>query len=118
MGEAVEDVRAVALRHATDDTDDDAGVSLLAVAEFTEARPHLLLGVLTDGAGVVKDHVRVVAGFDGRVALGAELAHDELAVEHVHLAAERFEVNLAWHIAEAELVHRRDAESAEKERRF
>src|SRR5207249_3629409 len=90
-------IGAIALCHAPDDADDDTRVFALPVAQLPQSRPYLLLGVLADGAGVVEDHVRVVATFDGFVALGAELAHDELAVEHVHLAAERFEIDLALH---------------------
>src|SRR5215207_7530013 len=95
--EAREDIRAVALRHTTDHADDQTRIGRLARAEFAEARPHLLLRVFADRARVVEDHVRVIAVLDGFVPPRAELPEHELAVEHVHLAAERFQVKLATH---------------------
>jgi hypothetical protein len=50
--------------------------------------PHFLLGMLAHRTGVVEDDVGVIARLGRHVPLPAELAEDELAVEHVHLAAE------------------------------
>jgi hypothetical protein len=49
---------------------------------------------LHTGTGVEDDHVGRVAVGRFFVALGAQLAQHELAVEHVHLAAEGFQVQL------------------------
>jgi hypothetical protein len=73
------------------------GLIFFALPQLAEAAPDFLFGVFADGAGVVEDDVGVVAILDGFVALDAELAEDELAVEHVHLAAEGFEIELAGH---------------------
>jgi len=97
LGELFEYVEAVALSHAADDTYDKGGVSGFAMLELAEARPDFLFGVFTDGAGVVEDDVGGIAVFGGFIALGAELAENELGIEDVHLAAEGFEIELAGH---------------------
>jgi hypothetical protein len=99
--ETAEDVRPISFGHAADHTDDEIRLRGLSLPQLAEARPHLLLGVLAHRAGVVDDDVGLLAIGDGFVALRAELAEDELAVEHVHLAAEGFEVQLAFHVVEA-----------------
>jgi hypothetical protein len=74
VGEFFEDVFAVAFGHAADDADDQVGLGGLAVAEFAQAGPDLLLGVFANRAGVVNDDVGVFAVVGGLVALGAQLA--------------------------------------------
>src|SRR5205823_144654 len=49
-------------------------------------------------AGVVEDHVGDVTIVHRLVTLRAQLPEHELAVEHVHLAAKRFQVKLAAHL--------------------
>src|SRR5690606_23557820 len=100
VGEALKNVGAIALGHAPDDTDDKTGPRLLPVTHLTQPRPDLLLGMLAHRAGVVDHYVGALAIFSRVIALGAELTKHELAVEHVHLAAEGFEVQLAWHCEE------------------
>jgi hypothetical protein len=95
--EAGEEVRPVALGHAPDDADHQVRLGHLAQPELAEAAPHLLLGVLADGARVVDHDVGRVAIIDRFVALGAKLAENELGVQDVHLAAEGFEVQLPTH---------------------
>ncbi len=97
MGKLAEDVHAIPLGHAADDADHDVRLVHLAVFQFAEPRPDFVLGVLADGAGVVEDDIRLLAIFDRFVPLGAELTQDELGIEHVHLAAEGFHVQLASH---------------------
>jgi hypothetical protein len=94
---AFEEVGAVALGEAADDADNEIGVGFLAFAKFAEARPDFLFGVFADGASVVKDYIGIIALGDGFVSECAELAENEFAVEHVHLAAECFEVEAASH---------------------
>ena len=95
VGKAAEDIDAVALGHAADDADDEVRICCLALFQLAQARPDLLLGVLASGAGVVDDDVGLIAIVDQFVSLRAELPQDELAVEHVHLAAEGFQVQLS-----------------------
>jgi hypothetical protein len=60
---------------------------------LAEAAPDLLLGALADAAGVVKDHIRGGGVGGEAVAQTGQLAHDELGVELVHLAAEGLEID-------------------------
>src|SRR5205823_2626049 len=104
VGEFTENVSPVALGHATDDADDDAGIFRFSPAQLAQARPDFLLGVLADGTGVVKDDIRMLAIVNRLIPLRAELAENELAVEHVHLAAEGFEVELFAHDVDANIL--------------
>src|SRR5690606_35301040 len=67
--------------------------------QLPEAAPHLLLGMLPHAAGVVDHDVGGVAIPGRLIPLPDELAEDQLGVEHVHLAAEGFEVELSGHRA-------------------
>ena len=66
---------------------------LLGLAYGAEAGEDLLLGVVADTARVEKDDIGTGHIVDRFVPSRAELAHDQLAIEHVHLATHRFEVN-------------------------
>ena len=101
---AAEQVCPILLGHAADHADHEIGFVSFARAEFTQPRPDLLLGVLAHGARVVEDHVGVVALVGGLVAERAELPENQLAVEHVHLAAEGLEVQLALHAGRSHIV--------------
>src|SRR5215211_5572612 len=87
----------LALGHASDDADDQPRFVRLPFAQFAQSGPNLLLGMLTNRAGVVEDHVGLVAVVHLFVSMGAELPEDQLAVEHVHLAAEGFQVEVSLH---------------------
>ncbi len=65
--------------------------------DAAEVGVDLLLGVLADRAGVEQDHVGVGGGVGQDVALPLERADDQLAVEHVHLAADGLDVDLLRH---------------------
>src|SRR5688572_11226897 len=97
MWKAFEDVRPIALGHAADYADHQVRSLLLPPAQLSEARPDLLLGVLADRASVVNDDIRLLAVLDRLVSLGAQLPQDQLAVEHVHLAAKGFQIQLSPH---------------------
>lgn len=88
----LENVRPIALGHAADDADDEVGLGGFAVAELAEAGPDFLFGVFADGAGVVKDDIGQIAVIGRLIAVSAKLPQNQLTVEHVHLAAEGFEV--------------------------
>src|SRR5438105_2193797 len=94
---AREDAGAFALGHAADDADDEIWAKFFDPAKLSKARPDLLLGMLANRARVVHHDVRVVALVDGLVSLCAKLPQNQLAVEHVHLAAKGFEVQLLVH---------------------
>ena len=52
------------------------------------------LGVLADAARVEENRVRLARGVRQLVAILAERGHHKLAIEHVHLAADGFDVEL------------------------
>ncbi len=82
----------VVLRHTAEHADDQIGVAPLAAREFAEARPHLVLRLLAHAAGVEEDEFGSGA-IGGRFpAACAKLPGGELAVEHVHLATDGFDI--------------------------
>jgi hypothetical protein len=97
MREALENVRPIALRHAADHADHQVGLGRLALLQLSQSRPDLLLGMFAHRAGVVEDHICLLAILDRFIPLRAELPENQLAIEHVHLAAESLQVQLATH---------------------
>ena len=76
-----------------------SGLSRLGVLQPAQGAVDLVLGMLPDAARVEQDRV----GLGGRrrqlVAVLAQAGHDQLAVEHVHLAADGFDVELGhWEV--------------------
>ena len=67
-----------------------AGPLLLFEADAAEGGVDLVLGMLPHAAGVVEDGVGLGRGAGQFPALPAQRGDDELTVEHVHLAADRF----------------------------
>ncbi len=92
-----ENVDAVALGHAADDADDQVRIVGFAFPQLAQARPDLLLGMFANRAGVIKNDIGLVAIVHGLITVSAKLPQNQLAVEHVHLAAEGFQVELAAH---------------------
>src|SRR5205823_5105034 len=86
------DLLLVLLGHAAEDADDRVRVLALVPGEAAEGGIDLLLGVGPDGAGVEQDDVRGGRLVDEGVPLAVEAADDQLAVEHVHLAADGVDV--------------------------
>ena len=78
----------ILLRHAAEHSDDEIGPALLHRPHAPECRVDLVLGVLPHGARVVEDRVGLGRAGGHLPALPAQRRHDELAVEHVHLAAD------------------------------
>jgi hypothetical protein len=69
------------------------GRDCFCLLHLAEAAPDLLLGALADRAGVVEHDIRGVGVGGEAVAQARELAHDQLGVELVHLAAEGLEID-------------------------
>src|SRR5690606_17822409 len=86
-------VDAVALGHAADDPEHDPRPILLMLADQPDAGPDLVLRLLADRAGVVEHDIGRLPVVGEAVAQAPELAGDQLAVEHIHLAAEGLEVD-------------------------
>ena len=90
-GRPLADEFLILLGHAAEHTDHEAGPLLLFEANPAERRIDLVLGMLPHAAGVVEDGVGVGRGAAQLPALPAQSGDDELAVKHVHLAADRFD---------------------------
>ena len=103
LRKSLENIRPVALGHASYHTNHQLRLGCLALAQLAQARPDLLLGVLTHRAGVVKDHVGLIAILNALVSPRAKLPQNQLAVEHVHLAAESFQIQFAFHTGSFQL---------------
>ena len=65
------------------------------LTDLADPRPDFLLGVFAHGAGVVKNDVRLLPIVNKPIAHRQQLPSDELRIQHVHLAAERLEVDRA-----------------------
>ena len=72
------------------------GMLLLGVLQPAQGAIDFVLGVLADAARVEQDRVGFGRRGDEFVALLAQTGHDQLAVEHVHLAADGFDIQ-TWH---------------------
>jgi len=91
------DALVVALGHAADDADDHLRAVPLDPADLAETAVDLVLGVLADAARVEQDQVGHPVVVGRGVALSAQLAENQLAVELVHLASHRFQVDPSVH---------------------
>src|SRR5262249_21937110 len=88
----------VLLGHAAEYAEHLLGVPALVGAEPAEGAVDLVLGVLADAAGVEEDHVGLGGLVRQLIPLAAQRADDQLAVEHVHLAADRLDVQFLRHV--------------------
>jgi hypothetical protein len=70
---------------------------LLPPAEFSQSAVDLVLGMLPNTAGVEQDRVGRVHVAGHGVAMFAQHRHDHLAVQQVHLAADRFDKHAFRH---------------------
>jgi len=77
-----------ALRHAPDNADHGLGPAAFERLQPAEPGKNLVLRVLPDAARVEEDDVGLAGGPHSPEAEVAQLPLDELAVQHVHLAAE------------------------------
>ena len=60
-------------------------------------RIDLVFGMLPHATGVKQNGVGLLRAIDQFVTLLAQTGHDQLAVEHVHLAADSFDIELLGH---------------------
>ena len=97
VGISVKKFRAFALGHAADHADHQMRLGFFSIAQLAQSRPHFLLGVLAHRAGVVNNHISEIAIINRFITLRAKLPEHEFAVEHVHLTAKSFHVQLALH---------------------
>ena len=97
MRGAAQDQLLIFLGHAAEDAEDRVGMAALVMAKPAEGGVDFVLGVLADAAGVEEDHVGVGGFVRQLVALAAQGADHQFAVEHVHLAADRFDIEFFLH---------------------
>ena len=90
-GRPLADEFLILLGHAAEHADHEARTLLLFEADPAERGVDLVLRMLPHAAGVVEDGVGLGGGVGQLPALPAQRGDDELAVEHVHLAADRFD---------------------------
>ena len=86
-----QDTGPFSLGHAADHAEHNVRIGSLVPGHDADPAVDLLLRVLTHGAGVVEDHIRGPPILTEPIAQTPKLAHNELGVQHVHLAAERLE---------------------------
>ena len=77
----------------TDHADDHVGPLLLRLNQLSQPRVHFVLSVLPNGAGVEQHQIGTFHVIDGLVSHPAKLADDQFAVQHVHLAAHRLQID-------------------------
>ncbi len=82
----------VFLRHAAEHAYNLRRMLPLVLPQPAERAVDLVLGVLANAAGVEKDDVGAFGLVRQLISLAAQTAHHQLAVEHVHLAADGFDV--------------------------
>ena len=97
-GRAAQDGIAFLLRDATGNSDDRIVTLLVGkLPKLAQACVQLVLGPLTNAAGVDHDHVRVTGLAGGFITSLLEQAGHALRVVNVHLTAERFDQILSSH---------------------
>jgi hypothetical protein len=93
IGRPLPDKFLILLGHAADDADDLAGILPLERGHPAHGGVRLLLGQFPHGTGVEEQHIGLGRFIRQAVALLLEGRHDQLAVQHVHLAADGFDVH-------------------------
>ena len=94
MWGSLEDRPLVLLCHAAQNADGQLGALFLHLANTAQGAINLVLGVLANGAGVVKDRVGLVDVVGEFVSVVPKLTDYEFAVEQVHLTADGLDVEL------------------------
>ena len=82
----------VFLGHAPDDADDFGGAVAFAVFESPEGTVDFVFGVFANAAGIEDDGISIFGAVGELVAVAAQCGDYQFAVQHVHLAADGFDV--------------------------
>lgn len=85
----------VLLGHTAHDADDLVRTNLFAVLEDAEPTVNLVFRVFANATGVEENCVGFGLVGSEFVSLFAQRCHHELAIEHVHLTADRLDEKLA-----------------------
>jgi hypothetical protein len=92
-----EDCPLVFLRHAAQYADDCVRVVLLHVLQPTQGTVDFVLSMLADTARIEEDRVGFSGVVNEFISSPHQLGSDQLAVEHVHLATDRLDVEAFGH---------------------
>ena len=93
----LEDQLLILLCHAAQHADDLMRVAIFGVLQPSQGAVDFVFGMLPHAAGVEQDRVGLGGRVDQFVALLAQRRHHQLAIEHVHLAADGFDVQTLGH---------------------
>ena len=97
MRGAGENLFLVFLSHTAQNTQYLAGVVLHVQPEAPQGAVNLVFRMLAHAAGVEKDHIRLTRLVHQRIAMLAQGADHQLAVQHIHLAANGLDIQFAAH---------------------
>ena len=93
VGQLVQELGPAVLRHAAEDPEHEVGLVTLAMRDVGGLADGLLLGGVTDAAGVEQQHIAIVFARHDSIAPGTQHRRDRLAVALVHLAPVGFDVD-------------------------
>ena len=92
VGSSFEDQFLIFLSHTSHHADDLFGVIFFGLAKSPERTVGLVFGLFAYRAGVEQDCVGVADIVGQFVSLPTEIGNDHFAVQHIHLAANGFDV--------------------------
>ena len=87
----------ILLGHAAQHAHHEPGPFLLLHSDPTQRRINFILGMLPHAARVIENGVGIGRGLGHLPARSAQRRHNQLAVEHVHLASDCFDPQLLGH---------------------
>jgi hypothetical protein len=91
MGDVAHQLRPPALRHATEEAENEPRLVLAQIAEHPHFADRLLLGHVAHAAGVQQHHIRVPLMRCQLIAARQEHLRDLFGIAFVHLAAIGFD---------------------------
>ena len=94
---AAEDLLLILLGHAAQHADDRVRIPLLDLFQPAQGAVNLILGMLPHAARVQQNHVGPADAIDQFMARAQQVGRDQLAIEHVHLAANSLDIASARH---------------------
>ena len=83
------------LSHAASETEDHCGLPRFKTDEFRQSFQHTLFSMLSNGAGIEQDHIRLVCLLCRLIPVRLEQPNQELGIRQIHLATVRFDIDLA-----------------------
>jgi len=92
VGGFVKDEVLIFLSHAADDADDFCRPVAFAEFESSECAVDFVFGVLANAAGIEDDGIGIFGVVGELVAVAAQRGDYQFAVQHVHLAADGFDI--------------------------